>query len=106
MKKPDLADDFEVSTKDPLAAEHADVIAWVEAAVKKLGDLNWYGDVDLKQVPAGQKFSNIRFLRRPNNHALMAAFQKIIRFSKHPNRDHQTSELSCWDSQSPIWSEW
>lgn len=42
-----------VSPDDPLAKEHAAVAAFVEDAVRALGEQHFYQELDLKSVPSG-----------------------------------------------------
>ena len=49
---------------------------------------------------------NIQYNDKDSKHSIHQECQVKDRFSGHPNRGHQTSELGCWDTESPIWPFW
>lgn len=53
MAKSSPLQPFVIPPDDPLAAEHAAVLEWVETAFTQLGEHNFYQDVDLKSLPCG-----------------------------------------------------
>ncbi len=54
MAKSDELERFEIPPDDPLAAEHADVAAWVEEAFASLEKYRYHEEVELKTLPSGR----------------------------------------------------